>query len=68
MQWEIYILAYASPALIARSAIIQAPDACVVATCMHKAISYDLNQDYVIYEELHWLFIKGAKFAVSPCL
>ncbi|XP_074561506.1 uncharacterized protein LOC141817777, partial [Curcuma longa] len=41
---------------------------CLCGGDMHKAIRYDLNQDYVNYEELHGVFIKGAKFAVTDDL
>ncbi|KAG6483710.1 uncharacterized protein LOC122014036 [Zingiber officinale] len=41
---------------------------CLCGGDLHKSIRYDLNQDYVNYEELHGVFIKGAKFAVTDDL
>lgn len=33
-----------------------------------KAVDYDLNRDQVDYQELHGVFIKGAKFVVTDAL
>ncbi|KAG6487684.1 uncharacterized protein LOC122011142 [Zingiber officinale] len=41
---------------------------CHCGSAMHRAISYDLNQDCDNYEELHGVFIKGVKFAVTDDL
>ncbi|XP_042424999.1 uncharacterized protein LOC122012495 [Zingiber officinale] len=41
---------------------------CVCGGGMHKAISHDLKQYYVNYEELQGVFVKGDKFAVTDAL